>query len=131
MKRIIIIFVILDNFVNNLIKKLFRSRWVLTGKCRQCGNCCRKILLKMTPAQTRSPLFTRIAVRWISWLFDFIFLGIDRENNYLIFTCKHLTPAGKCGNYFWRPNVCRNFPLVDYFEEPSLLPQCGFQAKLR
>jgi Fe-S-cluster containining protein len=85
----------------------------------------------MTPAQIRSRLFTNLAVRWIGWLFDFIFLGIDAENDYLIFTCRHLTPEGKCGNYFWRPNICRNYPLVDYFEEPTFLPGCGFSAKPR
>jgi Fe-S-cluster containining protein len=85
----------------------------------------------MTPAQTRSELFTSVSIRWISWLFDFVLLRIDHENNALVFTCRNLTPEGKCGNYFWRPNICRNYPLVDYFEEPKFLPGCGFGAKLR
>lgn len=130
-KRIIIIFVILDNFITNLTKKLFRTRWVLDGKCRQCGNCCKEIYLKITPAQLKSRLFTNIAVHWITWLFDFNLLRIDYDHHYLVFNCKHLTLEGKCGNYFWRPNVCRNYPLVDYFEEPKLLPGCGFRAKIK
>jgi len=130
MKRLIIIFVILDNFLTNSAKKIFRTRWVLTGRCRQCGNCCKEIYLKMTPNQMKSRFFTNISVRWISWLFDFNLLRIDREHDYLVFNCKHLTPEGKCGNYFWRPNICRNYPLVDYFEEPKFLPGCGYEAKL-
>jgi Fe-S-cluster containining protein len=85
----------------------------------------------MTPAQMQSPFFTNLAIRWISWLFDFKLLGIDRERGYLAFTCKHLQSNGKCGNYFWRPNICRNYPLTDYFEKPVFLPGCGFYAKPR
>ena len=131
-KRIIIIFVLLDNFLTNFLKKyIFKSNYVLEGKCKQCGVCCQEILLKITPAQMSSKLFTNLAIKWISWLFDFILLKIDYEHGYLAFTCKHICPDGKCGNYFWRPSVCRNYPLVDYFEEPRTLPGCGFNARLR
>jgi hypothetical protein len=132
LKRAIISIILLDNFLTNLPKKVFfKTRWVLEGKCKQCGNCCREIYLKMTPRQASSQFFTGLAVKWICWIFDFIFLGIDYENHYLIFTCRHRLPDGKCGNYFWRPNICRNYPLVDYFEEPKLLPGCGFSARPR
>ncbi len=132
MKRIIIAFVLLDNFLANFPKRLlFKTRWVLEGKCRQCGNCCQEILLKMTPRQISSKFFTSVAIKWISWLFDFILLRVDYDNQYLAFTCKHRKSNGKCGNYFWRPSICRNYPLVDYFEEPRLLPGCGFIAKPR
>ena len=85
----------------------------------------------MTTAQIKSKFFTNLAIRWISWLFDFILLEVNREYNYLAFTCKYCLADGKCGNYFWRPSVCRNFPLVDYFTEPKLLPGCGFSARPR
>ena len=132
LKRFVLSFVLLDNFITQTLKKhLFRSRWEIEGKCKMCGVCCQEILLTMTPRQTRSRLFTKIAIMWISWLFDFILLRVDYENNYLAFTCKHRRSDGKCGNYTWRPNICRNFPLVDYFDEPRLLPYCAFKAKLR
>lgn len=129
LKRLIMIFVLLDNYLTNLFKKPFGSKWKRTGQCRQCGNCCREIYLTMTPAQIKSRLFTNLSIRWITWLFDFILLRIDYENDSLVFTCRHLTAKGKCGNYTWRPNVCRNYPLVDYFEEPKFLPECGFSAR--
>jgi hypothetical protein len=132
LKRAIISVILLDNFLTNFPGKLFfRSRWVLEGKCRQCGNCCKEIYLRISPRQLGSRLFTRLAIAWITRVFDFILLRIDREHHYLVFTCKHCLPDGKCGNYFWRPSVCRNYPLVDYFDEPSLLPGCGFSARLR
>jgi hypothetical protein len=131
LKKFFMLFVLADNFLTNSAGKIFRKNWALGGQCRQCGSCCRRIILTMTPAQMRSRLFTEISVRWISWLFGFRLLEIDRENNSLAFSCDHQTDAGKCGNYFWRANVCRNYPLVDYFKEPKFLPGCGFSAKLR
>ncbi len=132
LKRLIIQFILLDNVLTNLPKKLlFRTRWRLEGKCRQCGNCCKGIYLKIDPKQLGSELFTKLAIAWITWLFDFILLEIDYENHYLVFTCKHLQASGKCGNYFWRTSICRNYPLVDYFKKPEFLPGCGFSTKPR
>ena len=132
LQRIIILFVLLDNFLTIFPRKLlFPTRWVVHGKCKQCGNCCKEILLTMTPRQISSRFFTNLAIRWISWLFGFILLRVDYENRYLVFTCKHRCADGKCGNYFWRPSICRNYPLVDYFEEPKLLAGCGYKACLR
>jgi hypothetical protein len=131
MKKFLIVFVIFDNFITNAAKSIFRTKWLRTGHCLQCGNCCKEIYISLTPAQSRSRLFTNIAIRWITWLFDFILLKVDYDNSSLVFTCKHLTPEGKCHNYFWRPNVCRNYPLVDYFKEPVFLPSCGFRATKR
>jgi uncharacterized cysteine cluster protein YcgN (CxxCxxCC family) len=131
MKKFLMIFVLVDNCLTNLASRLFPRRWQLEGTCRQCGRCCQEIHLKMTPGQMRSKLFTKLAVSWISWLFGFILLAVDEENQSLVFTCKYLTAAGRCGNYPWRANVCRNYPLVDYFDEPKFLPGCGFRAKLR
>ncbi len=119
-------FVILDNFLTALTRKLFPTRYKLTGHCRQCGQCCRRIILTMTPAQARSPLFTNLSVRWISWLFGFRLLEIDHEHDSLVFDCRHQLADGRCGVYRWRPNVCRNYPLVDYFKKPVLLPGCGY-----
>ncbi|MBU0671710.1 MAG: YkgJ family cysteine cluster protein [Candidatus Margulisbacteria bacterium] len=127
LKRFILCFVLLDNLLTNFSKRsLFRNKWQLEGACKKCGSCCKEIYLKITPRQLGSKMFARLAVKWITWLFDFILLRIDQENHYLVFTCKHVQPDGRCGNYFWRPSVCRNYPLVDYFEKPKLLPDCGF-----
>jgi Fe-S-cluster containining protein len=127
-RKFVLVFVILDNFLTNLSRRLFPTRYRLTGHCRQCGQCCRQIILTMTPAQARSQFFTNLSVRWISWLFGFRLQEIDREHDSLIFYCRNQRADGKCGVYRWRPNVCRNYPLVEYFREPRLLPGCGYRA---
>ncbi|MFH1347312.1 MAG: hypothetical protein ABIH22_01350, partial [Candidatus Margulisiibacteriota bacterium] len=97
----------------------------------QCGICCQEIYMKITPRQLASKLFTKIAIAWIVWIFDFILIRIEYDNHYIVFTCQHRLANGQCGNYFWRANICRNFPLVDYFEKPKVLPWCGFTATER
>ena len=131
LKRLLISLILIDNFLSNFPKRLlFKTRWKLKGQCRQCGTCCKSIYLRMTPRQMQSRFFTNLSIKWISWVFDFKLIGIDRESLHLIFSCQHLGEAGRCQNYFWRPNICRNYPLVDYFDEPALLPSCGFKAYL-
>lgn len=131
-KRFIISIILLDNCSTNFPKKLlFKTRWQLEGQCKRCGICCQEIYLKITPRQLSSKLFTNLAIKWISWVFDFILIKIDYENYYLVWTCKHKLVDGRCGNYFWRPSVCRNYPLVDYFDEPKFIPGCGYSARKR
>jgi len=128
-KRFLLSLFLFDNFLVQKLKNVFPHQYKIQGKCRQCGECCKGIYLKMSSNQMRSSFFRNICIRWISWLFDFILLKVDFENQYLVFTCKHKGEDGKCLNYAWRPPVCRNYPLVDYFKKPVFLPGCGFSAK--
>ncbi|MBU0574148.1 MAG: hypothetical protein ABIJ26_05315 [Candidatus Margulisiibacteriota bacterium] len=127
LKRLIISVMVLDNAVVQGLKKLFPHKYKITGRCKRCGNCCREIHLKMTPRQIRSEFFRNLCIKWLVWLYDFILLEVNTEYYYLSFTCKHIGEDGKCQNYTWRYNICRNYPLLDYFEEPKFLPGCGFK----
>jgi len=128
LKRLIIIFILLDNLITQSLKRLFKTNYRIEGKCKKCGVCCQEILLKIHPNLLKGELITKTVIAWISWIFDFYLLYIDRENGYLAFSCYHRLPDGSCGNYFWRPSVCRNYPLVDYFKKPELLPGCGYKV---
>ncbi len=120
--------VIADNFLGNILKRyILRPKHGIRGKCLMCGQCCRQIYLEMSPSQTKSPLFTKLALMWIQWLFNFRYLRTDIEAMSLVFECKSLLPDGKCGDYTWRPGICRNFPLLHYFKEPVFLPGCGYR----
>lgn len=114
-----------------ILKKVFPSFYKIDGKCKKCGQCCKEILLKMTPRQINSKFFRGIVVKWLSWLYDFYLLDIDYINCYLAFSCKHRGDDGKCQNYFFRPPICRNFPLFDYFKKPTFIPNCGFNALVK
>jgi Fe-S-cluster containining protein len=131
LRKTILALVIADNFVANLAGSFFRKKWKLEGSCKKCGKCCRDIHLKIDPRLLNNRFTRELVIRWISWLFRFYLKRIDHERNYLVFGCRNLTENGTCGDYRWRPNVCRNYPLVDFFDEPALFDTCGYKAKLR
>lgn len=115
-----------DNLVVQSLRHIFPARHKIGGKCKRCGRCCEEILLRGTNRQINNKLFRNIAISFISWLYGFYILYVDYEKNYLAFSCKHRGKDGKCQNYFWRPSICRNYPILDYFDKPKLLPWCGF-----
>lgn len=123
------LFVLFDNLISSSLKKLFPTRYKIDGRCKMCGNCCREIRMKISKAYLSSKFFTELVIRWISWLFDFYLIKIDFEYQDLVFSCHHRGDDGKCQNYFWRPSICRNYPLLDYFKKPVFLPGCGFECK--
>ena len=68
------------------------------SKCDKCGGaCCRYVRIKvgaMMPDQER----------WANMRGT-----VDGDMWVIRAKCEHLTPAGKCGIYEWRPCVCREF----------------------
>lgn len=131
LRKMVLSLVLMDNFLTNLARKPLRTRWILSGKCKKCGRCCREIHLKIDPRLLNNRFTFSLITMWISWLFCFYLKRVDRRRNYLVFGCKKLKWNGQCGAYYWRPNVCRNYPLVDYFEKPALIRGCGYKPSLR
>jgi hypothetical protein len=127
-KRAIIMLWVIDNAVMQALRKIFPTAWQRSGRCLCCGRCCKEIYLSMTPGQARSRLFVGFFRRWFAWLFAFEFIRFDREAPALVFRCLKQRADGRCGNYFWRPPLCRNYPLLDYFKKPCFLPGCGFTS---
>jgi Fe-S-cluster containining protein len=130
LRKLVMSFIILDNHITNLVKRPFRTKWKLSGKCNKCGICCQEIMLDIHPNLLKSRFTTDIIVRWLSWAFNFYLKDIDEKKYKLIFGCKTLRKNGTCGDYKWRPNICRNYPIVDFFDEPSLFKTCGYKAKI-
>jgi uncharacterized protein len=131
LRKMVLSIVLADNYISHLVQKPFGTKWVLEGDCNKCGKCCLDIHLKIEPKLLNNAFTRELVVRWISWLFVFYLKRIDYDRNYLVFGCNNLNSNGTCNDYNWRPNVCRNYPLVDYFEEPVLFKECGYKAKLK
>ena len=127
-RKIVLSFVIFNNFISNLVKRR-KAKWKLSGNCNKCGKCCRNIALKIEPRLlTRKVIPELRIVRWVSWLYNFRLLSIDLQKSQLVFRCANLKPDGTCKDYKWRPNMCRNYPLVDCLKEPVLIEGCGYEA---
>ncbi|OGC11256.1 hypothetical protein A3K48_01870 [candidate division WOR-1 bacterium RIFOXYA12_FULL_52_29] len=128
-KRLIVMVWVIDNALMKVVRNFFPTAWRRDGECRRCGRCCREIYLTLSPAQAKSPLFLGFYKRWLSWLFDFELIRFDADYPALLFKCGNQRSDGSCGVYFWRPPLCRNYPLIDYFKEPIFLPGCGYTSK--
>jgi hypothetical protein len=116
-----------------LIRQVIPFAYVRKGRCKQCGECCKNILITMEPKYLKMSFFRNLAIGWNEYFNDLILIGSLIDDGYIIFTCKHLLPTGACGNYNWkRPVFCYEYPRIfKYFEVPTTLPDCGYHYALR
>ncbi|MFC1595780.1 YkgJ family cysteine cluster protein [Candidatus Margulisiibacteriota bacterium] len=113
-------------------KLLFKTRYKLCGSCVQCGKCCEVLGILDTELKKRNKYLTKLVIAFYENVYNLKLLGFNEPESILLFTCKKLNrKEGKCGDYFNRPALCRNYPFVRYFEKPDIFPQCGYWVELR
>ena len=111
---------------------LFRPQYILTGKCRQCAQCCEQIGVHDPKNIFKHSFLGKMVINYYQKINDFQFLGYISEQRMFIFSCKHFDQdQKKCLNYRHRPAICRGYPLVRYFDKPEIMPGCGYQTELR
>ncbi|MGD9580374.1 MAG: YkgJ family cysteine cluster protein [Vampirovibrionia bacterium] len=82
------------------------------GKCNQCGQCCRTIMLRFPDSLIkRETDFERL--KEFLPRFNNFFISGKSDNGILFFTCKYLTDDNKCGAYWYRSVFCRIYPFFD------------------
>lgn len=133
MKLILIFFVrffsALDFLFRQLVRWLFAVAYPYerSGSCLCCGQCCRAILITMDPKFLRRRFIRNFAVWWNKYFNNMHLVGIFIEDGYMVFSCDNQNEDGTCGNYFWRPFFCREYPRAfGYFERPTTLAGCGY-----
>lgn len=105
-------------------------RVVLTGGCRQCGQCCQQIQIQQGRSWLRSRRQFRTLVRRQPEYDRFVISGRD-GSGCLLFCCRCLQPDGRCGDYANRPDICRQFPDRRLPQTGARLPaSCGYQLQL-
>lgn len=100
---------------------------LLSGACRNCGKCCRRINLEAAGGWVRSEEVFEGIVRDYPEYSRFSIIGPDSQG-FLLFSCSWCTPEGLCRDYENRLSICRNFPdssLV--FCGGSLPEECGYR----
>lgn len=92
--------------------KLFSSKFILKGKCKKCGKCCRNIVfyIEDKPIKTKEQ-FEKLK-EWKKSYKNFYISGID-DDEALLFTCKSLNENNTCRDYMFRAIGCRNYPKID------------------
>jgi len=128
-RELIRAFIILDLQALKVLQKAVPPRYVVRGGCQKRGLCCTQIVGNPPNFVKKSVLLKLFAVyHRVVHNFSVVGRGVDDS---LIFRCGHLRSDGRCGIYRYRPLICRNYPVLPFYEAPPILPGCGYRVVLR
>ncbi len=123
-----------EDFFLCLYNKLFSSRYVLKGKCKRCGACCRNILFSIKDGYVKDEkLFYEMQKKY-KYYRNYKISGIlkdkkDFQNGALTFECKYISDKNLCKIYWFRPKFCRDYPNINpelIYNGVTMLDGCGF-----
>lgn len=112
-----------------LYNKTFSSKYVVKGKCKACGKCCRSIVFYDGDNVIKTEEEFEQAKLKNKRMKMFEISGRDDSDGALTFACKSLRPDGKCGAYWIRSMFCREYPFVipDFIRNNGqTLEGCGY-----
>ena len=99
---------------------------IITGSCRQCGACCRRLQLEQANRWMRSKREFKKLVKEQPEFARFQISGRDKQG-LLVFNCRSLGSDNRCQDYDNRPQLCRDFPNKGIFFCGGQLPNgCGY-----
>ncbi len=117
----------LTGFIRLIKDRLFGRKIIISGSCRQCGACCRRLCLviknnwaksieEFNTLKKKNPEYER-------------FRPIDKDDSgFLLFECTWLLPDNTCKDHKNRFELCKKFPETDIFFMNGVLPKtCGFK----
>ncbi|MEW5819302.1 MAG: YkgJ family cysteine cluster protein [Cyanobacteriota bacterium] len=102
------------------------KKYIKTGKCNACGNCCKNISVKHGNKVIKSlEQFESLQRRFSVYR---MFKVMDTSEQGVVFQCIYLdNDTGKCTDYENRPPICRNYPHEIIFKlGGNLSDTCGF-----
>ncbi len=130
LRLIMLIFIFLELGAEKIAKWIIRPPFTRVGSCHRRGNCCYYILLPYVKG-----FLGKILSFWYTEVYGF-YLREDKTFTHegkkiQVMGCRYLQKNGACSHYFFRPKICRIWPIIEVFGRPRLLKGCGFQAKLK
>jgi len=110
----------------HLRHKIFGHEVIISGKCINCGACCKDLCLDFEGTWLSSEKKFKELVAENSAYDRFVITGRDNDNC-LHFDCNKLTKENTCGDYANRLNICKTFPDQEMFYMKGKLPStCGY-----
>jgi len=125
LKEFVRLFVVMELLALRLVRAIYPPRHVVTGGCQRRGVCCTMILLDAPRVVKDRPWLLGVFVAYHRIFHNFYVVGRG-DNDEVIFRCDHLADNNSCGIYRYRPFICRNYPVVFWFDPPRPLPGCGY-----
>ena len=131
-------FLNLKNFLEDIWleinNKFFSSRYVVKGKCKKCGKCCRNILFTTADGYVKDINVFKAMQKKYRYYKNFRISGVvenkqDFQNGALTFECKFISKNNRCLIYWFRPVFCRDYPNINsdlIYNGVEMLDGCGF-----
>ncbi|MBU1568788.1 MAG: hypothetical protein KJ630_24570 [Proteobacteria bacterium] len=117
----------LPGFFRYLYLKIVGKSILVTGSCRGCGMCCRRISLEGRNGWLRSEKTFHETVTNYPEYGRFVIIGRDTQG-FLLFSCSWSTPQGTCIDYENRLGLCQKFPESSLVFAGGRLPStCGYK----
>lgn len=121
----------LDLILKYYLNRLFSPRYLKSGKCKQCGNCCRSIILADDGKNITSvAVFEKLKLKYKKYNH---FTPIKKdENGDILFQCNSLGEDNRCKDYFFRSIYCRKYPNIDkkfIMAGGKMLDGCGYKIE--
>ena len=123
-------FIYLELACETLARFFITPPYKQKGQCKRRGNCCYYILLPDIKG-----IVGKIIYFWNTEIFGF-YPRFDQPMNHEgkslhVMGCRYLGKDGSCQKYFFRPKVCRSWPVIRSFGQPRVLKGCGYHAEIR
>lgn len=112
-----------------LFQKLTSSRYIVTGKCLKCGNCCRNITF-FIGKHIISDEEEFLRMQKFEKKYKNFEISGRAENGGLLFRCKALNEDGSCSVYNFRSVNCRFYPTINrqfVYDGGTPLDGCGYK----
>lgn len=127
LKCLILPYVLIDEWMKKLARQVIRPPFRQVGKCKRRGNCCYYILIP----QIRT-MWGRLFFLWYTQVHGFYMRSrkahLYEGKKMLLMGCRYLKKNGSCGQYLLRPQICRQWPLIERFGYPKILKGCGYAS---
>lgn len=124
----------IEDFWLDFTNKLFSSKYVLKGKCKKCGKCCRNIMFSTCDGYIKSIEEFKEMQKKHRHYRNYTLTGkVENKGTFqdgaLTFTCRFISKNNKCMIYPIRPIHCRDYPTISselVYNGVELLDDCGF-----
>lgn len=120
------------NWIKYFLSRLCSPNYVLKGKCKKCGRCCRNIVFFVYDKPITDEK-TYYELRDKNKRLNLFYPSGKNKKGEILFTCKSLLPNNHCKYYFFRSLYCRRFPLVKSLTSGKYLTPpdgCGYSIEL-
>ena len=109
--------------------KILKRKYYRTGKCNECGRCCRKIYVKNFKHVIKDEKeFEKL--QYIHRFYSYLKV-IGKDETGLIFECTKLdAKTNKCTIHKSRPGICRRYPQEEMLSMGGELSEgCGYKLE--